>query len=91
MIKYFLSEKVINKFFVIFQTFIIIIIITPLIITWFYKDLTSELSNILLSVAIFAFLLELIGLKFLSLINETFIYDTNWKKFYTNDINANVN
>lgn len=91
MIKYFLSEKVINKFFVIFQTFIIIIVITPLIITWFYKDLTSELSNILLSVAIFAFLLELIGLKFLSLINETFIYDTNWKKIYTNDINANVN
>lgn len=91
MIKYFLSEKVINKFFVIFQTFIIIIVITPLIITWFYKDLTSELSNILLSVAIFAFLLELIGLKFLSLINETFIYDTNWKKIYTNDINTNVN
>lgn len=91
MIKYFLSEKVINKFFVIFQTFIIITVITPLIITWFYKDLTSELSNILLSVAIFAFLLELIGLKFLSLINETFIYDTNWKQIYTNDINANVN
>ena len=91
MIKYFLSEKVINKFFVIFQTFIIITVITPLIITWFYKDLTSELSNILLSVAIFAILLELIGLKFLSLINETFIYDTNWKQIYTNDINANVN
>lgn len=91
MFKYFLSEKVINKFFVIFQTFIIITVITPLITTWFYKDLTSELSNILLSVAIFAFLLELIGLKFLSLINETFIYDTNWKQIYTNDINANVN
>lgn len=91
MIKYFLSKKVINKFFVIFQTFVIITVLTPLIITWFYKDLTSELNNILLSVAIFAFLLELIGLKFLSLINETFIYDTDWKQIYTNDINANVN
>lgn len=90
MFKYFLSEKIINKIFIIFQTFITITVITPLIITWFYKDLTSELSNILLSVAIFAFLLELIGLKFLSLINETFIYDTNWKQIYTNDINANV-
>ena len=90
MIKYFLSEKVINKFFIIFQILIISTVITPLIITWFYEDLISGFNNILLSVAIFAFLLELIGLKFLSLINETFIYNTNWKQIYTNDINANV-
>ena len=90
MIKYFLSEKVINKFFIIFQILIISTVITPLIITWFYEDLISEFNNILLSAAIFAFLLELIVLKFLSLINETFIYDTNWKQIYTNDINANV-
>lgn len=91
MFKYFLSEKGIHKFFIIFQTLIIIAVITPLIITWFYKNLAPELNNIILTVAIFAFLLELIGLKFLSLINETFIYDTNWKQIYTNDINANVN
>lgn len=90
MIKYFLSEKRINKIFIIFQTLVIIAVITPLIITWFYENLTSELNNILLSAAIFAFLLELIGLKFLSLITETFIYNTNWKQIYTNDINANV-
>ena len=91
MFKYFLSEKIINKIFIIFQTFVIITVITPLIITWFYKNLAPELNNIILTFAIFAFILELIGLKFLSLINETFIYDTNWKQIYTNDINANVN
>lgn len=91
MFKYFLSEKVIHKFFIIFQTLIIIAVITPLIITWFYKNLAPELNNIILNVAIFAFILELIGLKVLSLITETFVYNTTWKQIYTNDINANVN
>lgn len=31
MFKYFLSEKIINKIFIIFQTFVIITVITPLI------------------------------------------------------------
>lgn len=91
MFKYFLSEKGIHKFFIIFQTLIIIAVITPLIITWFYKNLAPELNNIILTVAIFALILELIGLKVLSLITETFVYNTNWKQIYTNDINANIN
>lgn len=90
MFKYFLSEKRIHKFYVIFQALIIITVVIPLIITWFYEGLTSKYDNIILTVGIFALVLELIVLKFLSLITETFVYDTNWKQIYTNDINANV-
>lgn len=90
MFKYFLSEKIINRIFIIFQTFVIITVITPLIITWFYKELRPEFNNLILSAAIFAFLLELIGLKILSLITETFVYNTTWKQIYTNDIKAKV-